>query len=458
MKKLMFSLLAVMVIFASAQAQEDPAKALKKAGTAFKTYQLDPAANTAKLQEAVDMINIATAAESTAALGDTWQVCGDIYNEIANKVVSVRQFGIGSLDDLPKADNPALTAYNAYEKALGLALKKFQSKDALKGIRAVQNNLNNMGIYTYEEGNFANAYENFNGVLKAHELLKAGAEESMLETDEAVNDQLYITGLAALNAEKIDMAAPLFMRLKESGADKPAIYEALYKIEAADAMSSTSTLTEAQKVASFDKAYANLETGRTRFPDDVSLLFAEINHFLRVNKLDQLITKLESAIQKEPDNISLYTTMGNVYDNLYQREAKEGSAEKAQTYFDKSLEYYGQALKKDPNFTDATYSIGALYFNRAANMTQELQKLADDYSKAGQAKYEALQAKVKGEFETALPYFMDVEKKNPNDVNTLIALKEIYARKSDYTMSNEFKARLEKVQAGETLESYFMKN
>lgn len=458
MKKLMFSLLAVMVVFASTQAQEDPARALKKAGTSFKTYQLDPAANTAKLQEAVDMINIATAADVTAGLGDTWQTCGDIYNEIANKVVSVRQFGVGSLDDLPKADNPALTAYKAYEKALSLADKKFQTKDALKGIRAVQNNLNNMGIYTYEEGNFANAYENFNGVLKAHDLLKAGGEVSMLETDEAINDQLYITGLAALNAEKIDMATPLFMRLKENGADKPAIYEALYKIEAADALAPDSDLTEAQKVASFEKAYANLEAGRSQFPDDVSLLFAEINHFLRVNKLDQLIEKLKSAIAKEPENISLYTTMGNVYDNLYQREAKEGTEEKAQEYFNESLSYYSKALEKDPNFTDATYSIGALYFNKAANMTQELQKLADDFSKAGQAKYEALQAKVKGEFETALPYFIEVEKKNPNDANTLIALKEIYARKSDYTMSNEFKSRMEKLQAGETLESYFLKN
>ncbi|MEZ4983746.1 MAG: hypothetical protein R2795_01700 [Saprospiraceae bacterium] len=308
-----------------------------------------------------------------------------------------------------------------------------------------------MGIYSFESGDFANAYENFNDVLLAHDLLTAGAESSMLESPESVNDQLYITGLAALNANNIEAATPIFGKLKDAGSDKPAIYEALYKIDAAAALADNSALSVDEQNALLEKAYKHLAEGRQQFPDDVSLLFAEINHFLRINKLEELISKLENAIQKEPDNISLYTTMGNVYDNLFQKESKEGNEEKGNEYFNKALDFYGQALAKDPNYTDATYSIGALYFNRAANMTQELSKLADDFSKEGQRKYEALQAKVNAEFEAALPYFIEVEKKKPTDINTLIALKEIYARKSDYEMSNEFKTRYEAASAGETL-------
>ncbi|PSR12745.1 MAG: hypothetical protein DA408_13960 [Bacteroidetes bacterium] len=458
MKKLIFGCLAFLVLVFAAQAQEDPARALKKAGNALKTYQLDQTANLDKLHEAVDMINIAAADKTVGGDIETWQVEGDIYNSIANQIVTIRQLGIGSIDDLPKVDNPALTAFKAYEKALSMAEKKFQTKDALKGIRAVQTNLNNMGIYSYEDGDYESAFQNFNGVLTAHELLKAASEESMLENEESINDQMYITGLAALNANEVEAAAPLFQRLKAAGSDKPAIYEALYKIEAADALDPNSKLPADQQTALLEKAYANLAEGRTRFPDDISILFAEINHFLRINKLDVLISKLEMAIAKEPDNISLYTTMGNVYDNLYQKEAKEGAAEKAEEYFNEALKYYNNALAKDPDFTDATYSIGALYFNKAANMTLELTALADDFSKEGQRKYEALQTKVNAEFELALPFFVEVEKKKPTDINTLIALKEIYARKSDFTMSNEFKARLEQVQAGEEITSYFLNN
>ncbi|RME96129.1 MAG: hypothetical protein D6772_12320, partial [Bacteroidetes bacterium] len=188
---------------------------------------------------------------------------------------------------------------------------------------------------------------------------------------------------------------------------------------------------------------------------DVSLLFAEINHFLRINQLDVLIEKLEAAIEKEPDNVSLYSTMGNVYDNLYQRELAAGNEEEAKKYFDLALKYYNDALSRKEDFTDAIYSIGALYFNKAATMTQELQKIADDLSKEGQRKYNELQTQINAEFDKALPYFIRVEKLKPNDINTLIALKEIYARKSDFEKSNEFKARLEKAQAGEPLSSYF---
>jgi hypothetical protein len=150
--------------------------------------------------------------------------------------------------------------------------------------------------------------------------------------------------------------------------------------------------------------------------------------------------------------------MGNVYDNLYQREASEGTPEKANEYFDNALIFYNKALSKDPAFTDATYSIGALYFNRAAKLTEGLASLEDDYSKEGQRKYDALQTRIADEFSSALPFFIEVEKDKPTDLNTLIALKEIYARTNDLALSNEFKTRLEAVQAGESLESYFKNN
>jgi hypothetical protein len=91
-------------------------------------------------------------------------------------------------------------------------------------------------------------------------------------------------------------------------------------------------------------------------------------------------------------------------------------------------------------------------------MSKELAVLEGDYSKEGTAKYEALQDKIFEEFDKALPYFQKAESLDPNDRNTLIALKEIYAKKNDIEMSNEFKARLDKLEAGETNDdSYFNK-
>ena len=88
-------------------------------------------------------------------------------------------------------------------------------------------------------------------------------------------------------------------------------------------------------------------------------------------------------------------------------------------------------------------------------MTVEVNNFSD-FSKKGQEKFDAMQKEVQNQFDKALPFFKRAEKMNPSDANTLIALKEIFARKNDFETSNIFKDRLDRVQNGETIsESYF---
>ncbi len=434
MKKLFLLLFAI--VFASGLATaQDGKKDFSNAKKAFSAYNLDPTNNKPKLKEAKEAIDAAMKASENQSLAEVWIKRGEIYNEIATQMITIKQIGIGNVDDLPKVEGDAsLIAGEAFMKAIDLAQKKFEKKDALRGLQIAQGNLNNLGFTAYEAGEFDKAYTDFKQVLAIHDVLKANAEESALNKEEDYNNQLYIAGLSALNAKKQEDAKPLFQKLYDIKYDKPAIYEAMYEISA--------------KETTPEQAYAYLETGRKLYPDDVSLLFADINHYLRINKLDVLITKLQTAMQKEPDNISLYTTTGSVYDNLYQREFEAGNLAKADEYFAKAKEYFEKALQKEPNNFDAIYSVGALYYNKAATMTKDLNKLAEDYSKEGIKKYEAKRQEIFGQFDQALPYFQRAEKINPNDVNTLIALKEIFAKKDDLTTSTEFKKRLEIVQGG----------
>ncbi len=443
MKKLIFGLLAIFLI--TALNAQDGEKAQRQAARALGAFNLDPANNKEKLKEAVAEIQAAENDPVSAKMAKTWATKGEIFNEIANQIVAIRQLGIGDESELPQVENPARQAAEAFMKAFEMAEKKYEQKDALKGMQIAQGNLSNIGIFLYEAGQYHEAFVNFKEVVDLHNILKDNKEKSALDEEADYNNQLYITGLAALNAEEAGEAKGFFQKLYDIKYDKPAIYEALYKIKAEE--------------SSPEEAYAYLEEGRRLFPEDVSLLFAEINHFLRINKLDELIGKLKTAIDKEPENVSLYSTLGNVYDNLYQASQKAGETEKANEYFENAKDYYNQAMKKDPNYVDAIYSIGALYYNKAAAMTLELNKLADDYSKEGIAKYEKLKKDIFAEFDHALPYFQQAEALAPNDVNTLIALKEIYARKDDLPMSNEFKKRLDVVQGGGANEApYFKKN
>ncbi len=441
MKRLFFGLMVLVLFAGTAQAQQDPKKELKNAGRALATFYLDQTNNKAKLKEAAEAIEVAAASDQTNTLAETWIKKGEIYNEIANQIVIVKQMSLGKMADLPQVQNPALQAALAFQKAFTLSQKSYEKKDALKGLQAAQPNLYNMGIYAYEEKGFPNAFDHFRVLIESHETLKANDQKSSLDTPEAYNDQLYITGLAALSSEKTAEAGTYFEKLYTMGYDKSAIYEAMYKMKMP---------ADAKNEAGVTAAYKYLEEGRKKYPDDVSLLFAEINHFLKLGKLDELISKLQMAIEKEPDNISLYTTLGNVSDNLYQRESAAGNKAKADEYFTKALGYYEQSLQKDPKYFDAIYCAGALYYNKAAALTQELNKLADDYTKEGLKKYNEKKKEIMNQFDLALPYFQRCEMLNPNDTSTLTALKEIFARRDDAEKSNEFKRRLEVVTGGGT--------
>lgn len=192
-----------------------------------------------------------------------------------------------------------------------------------------------------------------------------------------------------------------------------------------------------------EKALEFLAKGRELNPDDTGLLFAEINHYLKVGETDKLISNLETALEKEPDNVSIYTTIGSVYDQLHQSETDEV---KSAEYFEKARGYFDQVLERQPDNFDAQYSIGALYYNKAAKYVDVLNDLAADLSASGTKKYDETKVKMDELFEKALPFFLKAEQVNANDGNTIIALKEIYARMNNLEKSNEYKAKMDNLK------------
>jgi len=449
MRSLFLLLISAFLVVNAGVAQDKEAKkALRKANSSLNSFNLDQN-NNAELAEAYANIQLAEKDEVLAAESETWKLKGDIFSAIGSKVLQAKDPTMAQLantEGVPEVEMPYLKAFDAYQKAFSMAEKGRDQRNALDALAGIQNSLVSFGALLYDpsEGDYVNAYKHFNATLEAHKLLKDNGEASALdEPADRYSQQMFYTALAAVQGKRTEDAKRLIDELIEMNYEDPLIYELMYSIVSED--------------GDQEEAYKYLQIGRERYPDTTSLLFAEINHFLRLGKLDVLITRLEEGIEAEPDNPSLYATMGSVYDQLYQK-ALEAGEEDAQKYFDKALEYYDKALELDADNVNATYSIGALYYNKAALMSKDLAELEGDYSKEGTAKYEALQDKIFTEFDKALPYFQKAESLDPNDRNTLIALKEIYAKKNDIDMSNEFKERLDKLEAGETNESsYFNK-
>ncbi len=435
MKKLIITLTALLLVGAVVQAQDDLSslngkKAFRKALKHFNAFKLDQSNSGDDLLEAKRVIDFAIKQDDIKEDPKLWITMGEIYNSFStyNETQSLL-----NPDHVAVQPNGGMIAFQAFKKALEL---KPADKAAVNGLREVIASVSNTGMVAYENNDYKGSFMAFRSIIDIHELLKEHGGDSPLDAEGELENQMYVTGLTAQAAGEDGTAKTYMLKLYELQYDRPAIYDVLYK------------LTQDEDSA---KAEAFLKEGRDRFPDDVGLLFTEINHLLQAGRLDELVGRLQIAIEKEPQNVSLYSTLGSVYDQVYQDHHRKGDSGKAKEYFDLAKGQYEKAYQMDNTYTDAVYSIGALYYGLAAFSAEALMELSSDYSREGTQKYEVKKGEMEGYFEQALPYFKQVEKQDPNDRNTLIALKEIFARKNDFETSNIFKERLEKVEAGETL-------
>jgi tetratricopeptide (TPR) repeat protein len=438
MKRRLITITCFLLLGFFAQAQEG-LKLAKAAGRALTSYNLDPASNQSKLDEAISKIDDAIKESDAQAVASTWITRGDIYNARLQKDMAMRMVDTSARF---RGDNDALVAYEAYAKGYEMAEKKFQKKDAAKGIAAVQGHMVNIGAMKYEIGQYDKAYASWLASMESHKILAEAGEASLFDDAAQMEEQKYYTGIAAQMAGKTTEAIKIFSELKNAGTDRAGVYDALFNMQ--------------KDAGNTEDAEKTLAEGRAKFPNDSGLLFAEINMYLEKGKLNELTDRLKEAIKKEPENIGLYLTTGNVYDNLFQKELEAGNIEVAEGHFQEALNYYNQASEKDSKSADAIYSIGALYYNKAAFRTQELQKMENDFSPAGLKKAKEKRDQVMALFDQALPFFQKAESINPNELNTLIALSEIYARKEDFTKMKEFKARQDVVKdGGKNPNSYF---
>ena len=443
MKKSFLFLLAFLVMGTSITYAQDNSKAIKKSikssSKALKKYKTDPS-NTAKLDEAKAAIDAAMEMEGADAMAETYLAKANIYQFIAENELATRgqlqieaQLKAGTIgsgeDSAPVAisyefKNPTapITAFENYSKALEMTEKNSSKAKIVKELEITSRHLNDVGLYSYENKDYKSGYMLFDNLVKANELVKANGGKPLLDETDKVDNMTFYAALAAQYAGMNDEALVIYKKMYEGGSKKIEVYDALFKANL-----------EKDEAA----AIKYLEEGRAIDPENINLLFSEINYYLKKGEYETLEGKLKEAMDKEPNNASLRAVMGNVYNDFYK---KEKDATKATEYFKKAEDYYSQALAINAESFEALYSLGELNYNRAAGMVS---KYNDMPISASQAEVDGLKADYLAAFDKALPYFLKADALNGKDYNTVLALKEIYAKKDDFAKSNEYKARLE---------------
>ncbi len=340
-------------------------------------YQQDKSCE--NLSSAKSFIDLAANHADTKESAKMWFNRGNIYHMIAE-----------SKD--PKcnglATNALSEAVTSFQNSLKYDTKKAYEADIKQKLNTTAAQLTNKGVGEFQNKNYAGALSMFENAILIN--------QSVFNRVDTVS--IYNAALAAEKGGNNAKAKEMFLKmidLKAGGKNGGKYYSFLAKVyeNENDSVNYAKTIM----------------AGRQAFPDDLGLILSETNLYLsKPGKEKEAIANLNAAIAKDPNNHNLHFALGSTYDKLNDFENAEKS-------YKKSLE-----LKTD--YFDALYNLGALYYNKAVKINEAANSIKDN------AKYQKESARADEYFKVALPYLEKAYEVNPKDRNTMLSLKQLYAR------------------------------
>ncbi len=172
------------------------------------------------------------------------------------------------------------------------------------------------------------------------------------------------------------------------------------------------------------KALEIVKTGLARYPNEKSLIISQANIYLSSGKNNEALEAINQALVNDPLNENLFFAKGNVLEKLNDSDG--------------AMLAYKKAIEIKPDYFDANYNLGALYFNQGVSLVNKANNIKDnkEYAKA--------KIEFEEKFKEAKPYLEKAHAVEPKDRNTMISLKQLYAQLNDKVNYDLIKAQLDK--------------
>lgn len=382
MKRIVFLLIFFMISASIAQAQ---GRDLRRAGRQL---------NRGNLADAKEYIEAAMEYEEVFEEAEIWVLKAQLYMEIA-------------LTEEPEyrglVDNPVDKADEALTKAIELDKDDEFMLEIQQGKLLMSELVFNEGVEAYGREDWAAASDYF---LRAYEI------NLTFETVDTTT--LYNAALSAELGHDFERAIDMYKQLKDMEYDQPYVYSSLANVSMhiGDTLQGTEFIQE----------------GRERYPENLDLIFTEANIHIFTGNIEEASRVLNLAIERDPENPGLYFAFGANYDRmaqdtLYSKEDREFA-------FEEAVKAYEKAIELDPDYFDAVYNLGALYFNKGLSLFEE----AEDRLRETQdfAQYEEDEKEVRKAWLEAQPYLERakdmIDEDDPNYRTVVISLVELYLR------------------------------
>ncbi|GAB5540125.1 MAG: hypothetical protein Salg2KO_22280 [Salibacteraceae bacterium] len=309
-------------------------------------------------------------------------------------------------------EGSVIKSIESFEKAIELGSRKINMTE-------VKQHHAEMSKWAYQEGvNHYNVKE-YNDAAKMFEKCYRIKEQyGQIDTLAAYN-----AGLAYKLGGKTDKAEELLRLCMSKGYNVEQCYLDLLHMYS--------------EAGNEEKYKSILKEAREKLPNNQEIIQEEINVYLESKEYDKALVNLDQAISNDPNNKALLYARGIILDNQQTTLRGDGKTDAANAAYDKAEADYKKVVELDPEGFDGNYSLGALYYNRGAEMLNEANNILDD------AKYKVAKEAAEKQLNAALPYLEKAHRLNPDDIDTMTSLKTIYARTNQMDKFNEMKEKLE---------------
>lgn len=340
-----------------------------------------------KAKEAIDLC---VQNEKMATKAQTWLYKGNIYFYLANQEYMAKQNDKSAVVQFPDAP---IEAYDAFVKAKELN-KNIEGYEMLSPDDALSK-IYSLLLVRGVDQLIANDFKTGKATLE-----KAIASYEMKTPPEwPLNGELYYYYAVALeNLEQKDQAVAYYEKAVRDGSTNPNVFISLIE--------SYKKSNDRQKVKGL------LDNALAKNPNDPNLLVANVDYYYWVDdtvQARQLLNNLPSSVYANAD------ATVNVA-NFYIREKNYAEAEKL----------LRKAYRLNPQSYVVVYNLGVCtYYLFNENDIQ-----ANDLKVAGSNSQAAVyQVKADNYLDEAQKFFEEALQFEPNDLNVLNAIKQIYARK-----------------------------
>ena len=169
-----------------------------------------------------------------------------------------------------------------------------------------------------------------------------------------------------------------------------------------------------------DLAIKALSVAREANPNDINLLLAEAELYIKLDKMDKFGELMEEAVKMDPNNPALFFNLGVVNYNQKKKAEAEG--------------YYRKAIELDPEYRDAHLNLAYSILNERVAIVEEMNESLSDFKK-----YDELEQKQRDVCSKAL-YHLEKADSIKRTLDTVKTLLNIYDTLEMDDKSKEFRA------------------